>query len=400
MTNIQATGEKMTSERDVIVVGAGPAGATTAVYLAQQGYDVLLLDRHQFPRDKICGDAVPAGAIDTLTRLGMGDKIQQAVARGELYPLKSMLLVSPKGYELEAMFHKGPGGSDSYVAPRIYFDALIYQHAVEAGAEFRQAQVTAPLLENGRVVGVKVKENGRVQELRSKVVIGADGATSVITRTLRPKENQHVDGHRAVALRAYITGLEEFPHQVEFYLYNQILPGYAWIFPTRPGQANIGLGMRLDHFRAKKQSLEDMLDTFLAMPAIKKRLRPNWALRDVATWQLNFGSQKHLQHVYDGVILVGDAAGFINPLTGGGIHNAIISAKLAARTTHEALQRGDISRPGMQIYEQRVHEAMWGSMKRSYQLQRSLMRFPRLIDFLVKSMKENSSLAKMFLTKL
>lgn len=390
----------MANVRDVIVVGAGPAGSTTAVYLAQQGYDVLLLDRHQFPRDKTCGDAVPAGAIDTLAHLGLGDKIQKAVERGELYPLESMLLVSPNGYKMEALFHKSQTGSDSYVAPRIYFDALIREHAVESGAEFRQAQVVGPLLEYGRVVGVKVKDNGRIQELPSKVVIGADGVTSVITRSLRPKENQHVNGHRAVALRAYIHGLEEIPKQVEFYLYNQILPGYAWIFPIGQNRANIGLGMRLDHFRAKKQSLEEMLDIFLAMPAIKKRLQPGWELHDVATWQLNFGSQKHLQHVYDGAILVGDAAGFINPLTGGGIHNAIISAKLAARTVHEALQQDDVSRSNMQIYEQRVHEAMWSSMKRSYRIQRSLMRFPLLIDILIKRMKENSGLAKMFLTKL
>lgn len=390
----------MTSGHDVIVVGAGPAGSTAAIYLAKQGYDVLLLDRHQFPRDKACGDAVPAGAIDTLSHLGMGEKIQKAVDRGELYPLKSMLLVSPKGYELEAMFHQGPNGSDSYVAPRVYFDALVYQHAIDSGAEFRQVQVTAPLVENGRVVGVKAKENGRTQELHSKVVIGADGVTSVITRNLRPKENQHVDAHRAVALRAYIEGLEESPGQVEFYLYDQILPGYAWIFPTGPGRANIGLGMRLDHFRAKKQSLEAMLDTFLDMPAIKKRLQPGWKLHDMATWQLNFGSQKHLQYVFDGAILVGDAAGLINPLTGGGIHNAIISAKLAARTIHESLQRGDVSRSAMQIYEQRVHEAMWDGMRHSYQLQWSLMRFPFMIDFLIKVLKENSGLAKMFLTKL
>lgn len=390
----------MSSEWDVIVAGAGPAGATTAVYLAQQGYDVLLLDRHQFPRDKVCGDAVPAGAIDTLTRLGMGDKIQQAAARGELYPLEGMLLVSPQGHELTARFHHGADGGDSYVAPRIHFDALIQQHAIEAGAEFRQAQVTAPLLENGRVVGVTVKENGRIQELHSKIVIGADGVTSAITRTLRLKENRHVDGHRAVALRAYIEGLEELPRQVEFYLYNQILPGYAWIFPIGQHRANIGLGMRLDHFRARKQSLEEMLDTFLAMPAIKKRLQPGWRLRDIATWQLNFGSQKRLQHVYDGAILVGDAAGLINPLTGGGIHNAIISAKLAARTVHEALQKGAVSRTSMQIYEQRIHEAMWDSMQRSYRFQRTLMRFPPLIDFLVKRMKANSGLAQTFLTKL
>jgi flavin-dependent dehydrogenase len=70
-------------ERDVIIVGAGPAGATTATVLAQQGLDVLLLDRHDFPRDKACGDGIPAGAIDLMTRLGMGEKIKQAVQRGE-----------------------------------------------------------------------------------------------------------------------------------------------------------------------------------------------------------------------------------------------------------------------------------------------------------------------------
>ena len=390
----------MENDRDVIIAGAGPAGATAAIFLAQQGYDVLLLDRHQFPRDKTCGDAVPAGAIELLNHLGMADKIAGAVARGELYPLEGMLLVSPKGYTLEAPFNKGKEGSDSYVAPRIYFDALIQQHAVDSKAEFRQMQVMGPLMENGRVAGVRVKANGSSQDIRAKVVIGADGVTSTIARTLRPKTNQHVDEHRAVALRAYIEDIEEMPGMVEFYMYDEILPGYAWIFPTGTGQANIGLGMRLDKFRAKKQSLEALLDRFLAMPAIKKRLKHGGKLRDVATWQLNFGSQKNLQHVFDGAILTGDAAGFINPLTGGGIHNALVSAKLAARTAHEALQRGDTSRSAMQIYEQRCHEAMWDSMKRSYRFQTQFMRFPFMIDFLIKRMKASSGLAQTFLTKL
>ncbi len=125
------------------------------------------------------------------------------------------------------------------------------------------------------------------------------------------------DGHRAVALRAYIEDLELYPHEVEFYLYDKILPGYAWVFPAADNMANIGLGMRLDHFRRLKRNLKKMLQDFLEMPAIRERLKHGGVLRDVATWQLNFGSQRNLQHVYDGAVLVGDAAGFINPLTGG-----------------------------------------------------------------------------------
>ncbi|GJM42041.1 MAG: putative oxidoreductase [Ardenticatenaceae bacterium] len=388
------------TERDVIVVGAGPGGATTAAALAQKGYDVLLLDRHDFPRDKTCGDAVPAGAIELLWRLGMRDKISKSVERGELYPLEGMLLVSPRGHELHAKFQHGEEGSDSYVAPRIHFDALIQEHAIDSGAEFCKAQAKSPIIENGKIVGIRAQVNGSVKEMRSRLVIGADGVTSVITRHLRPKTKQHHDSHRAVALRAYIEDIEEIPKEVEFYLYKDILPGYAWIFPIGNNRANIGLGMRLDHFRKKKYSLEKMLEDFLAMPPIKKRLLNGGQLRDVATWQLNFGSQKDLQHVFDGAILVGDAAGFINPLTGGGIHNALISAELAAQVADEALQANDVSRSKMQIYEQLCHDKMWESMRNSYFMQRSFMRFPFLVDFLVRRMKENSQLAKTFLTKL
>lgn len=386
--------------RDVIVVGAGPAGATAATALAQKGYDVLLLDRHQFPRDKTCGDAVPADAIALLWRLGMREKLEKAVERGELYPLQGMLLVSPRGHELHAKFDHRQHGADSYVAPRLHFDALIQEHAIDSGAEFCQAQVKEPLVENGKIVGVRAQMNGRVKDLRAKLVIGADGVTSVITRHLRPKERQHMDGHRAVALRAYIDDIQEYPQEVEFYLYKDILPGYAWIFPIGDNKANIGLGMRLDHFRQKKYNLEKMLKDFLEMPGIKKRLLRGGQLRDVATWQLNFGSQKNLQHVFDGAILVGDAAGFINPLTGGGIHNGLISAELAAQVADEAFKAEDFSRSQMGIYEQLCHERMWESMRNSYWMQRMFMHFPILVDFLVKRMKENSSLAQTFLTKL
>lgn len=391
----------MGRERDVIVVGAGPAGATTATALAQRGRDVLLLDRHDFPRDKTCGDAVPAGAIEILYRLGMGEQIAAAVARGEFYPLTQMRLVSPKGEQLIAEFHRGKLGADSYIAPRLHFDALIQEGAVASGAEFRRVTVKEPLLdERGQVTGVRAQVNGHVEDLRARLVVGADGVTSNIMRALRSDDDQHVDGHRAVALRAYIEDLEAFPHEVEFYLYNEILPGYAWIFPLGENRANIGLGMRLDEFRKRKMSLKQLLQRFLDMPEIKKRLLNGGQLHDVATWQLNFGSQKNLRHAFDGALLVGDAAGLINPLTGGGIHNAMISAELAAETIDEALRQGDVSRQNLKIYEERCHEVMWSGMRRSYFVQRWLLRFPFLVDLIVSRLDSNNALAKTFLEKL
>ncbi len=391
---------KQTNEHDVIIAGAGPAGSMAAIILAQKGYDVLLLDRHTFPRDKICGDAVPAGTIERLWHYGLKEKVDQAVERGEFYRIDRLLLVSPRGYDIEADLIDGQEGAKSYVAPRVYFDALMQQAAVEAGAQFRQAQVKTPIQENGKVIGVQAQVDGAVRPFYAKLLVGADGVTSVIARNLRPKEEQHEDKHRAIAIRAYIDDIEEIPHEVEFYLYKEILPGYAWIFPTGRHTANIGLGMRLDHFRKHKLNLKIMLQEFLEMPVIKKRLLRGGQLHNVATWQLNFGSQAHMVYSFDGALLVGDAAGFINPITGGGIYNSTLSAELAAQVIDKALQSGDYSRQTLQEYDQLCHDAMWDNMKTSYRFQRAFMNFPWLVDILIRFGKQSDSLTQIFLSKL
>lgn len=380
-------------EREVVVVGAGPSGSATAAALAKLGHDVLLLDRADFPRDKTCGDGIPAGAIEVLFSLGMEDKIRQA----DFYPVNRILLSSPAGHVLEADLKPGVTGASSYVVPRMEFDALIQQHAIDCGAEFQQAQVKEPIVEAGKVTGVRAKVNGSVEEIHSKVVIGADGVTSVVARALR--RDKHEDGHRAIALRCYTEDLAVRPHQVEFYLYNDILPGYAWIFPYSESQTNLGLGMRLDQYRGAGKSLEDMLDVFLEMPLIKQRLARGGELKDMAVWQLNFGSRK-MQRVYDGALLVGDAAGLINPLTGGGIHNGLQSAMLAGQIVHDALARDDLSLATLQRYDVDLEEKMKSSMRRSYWIQRTLIRLPVTMDFLIRWGGSNSEVAKIFIDKL
>jgi geranylgeranyl reductase family protein len=360
--------------------------------LAQKGHDVLLLDRQKFPRDKICGDGVPVSAIKVLNQLGMADKIAQA----DFYRIDSLLIVSPRGYELESPLDLHDDGANSYVVPRLKFDYLLYQHALDSGAEFCQAQVIAPLLERGRVVGVRVRCQNTIQDIRARLVIAADGVTSVVARALRPDKQQ--DMHRAVAIRAYVDDFAIQAHQVEFYLYKSILPGYAWIFPTAEGQANIGLGIRLDRFRHMKGNLEKMLDQFLSLPDIKKRFKPTTRMYGVASWQLNFGSQP-IQRAYEGAMLVGDAANLINPLTGGGICNAIVSAQIAAAVAHEALQADDVSRERLKQYETLCDQELWPGMKRSFFMQQRLVPYPLLLEGLIRTLGTNSSFAQTFLNK-
>jgi menaquinone-9 beta-reductase len=394
---------EMAQEREVIVVGAGPAGATAATLLAQKGHDVLLLDRQSFPRDKICGDGVPAGVIKMMNRMGMGAKVLAAEKSGDFNPIKQVRLVSPRGFVMDAPLPDDPE-ANSYVAPRKVIDALLQEHAVACGTEFLAAQVQEPLLENGQVVGVRARlaVNGRflTQDLHARLVIGADGVTSAIARALRPRQTHHHPEHKAVALRAYIEDIEEIPHTAEFYFYEAIAPGYAWIFNLGGGRANIGLGMRLDQFRQTSRKLEDLLKEFLAMPEIRKRLKQGGQLRDMATWPLNFGSQEGLRFAFPGALLVGDAAGFINPITGGGIHNGMISAELAAKSAHEALTVGSFVLSQLQVYEQRCRRALWPGLHRSYKYQRLLQRFPSLIDLIIKQGREGSQFAQTFMAKL
>lgn len=380
-------------DREVIVVGAGPSGSAAAASLARRGHDVLLLDRADFPRDKACGDGIPSGAIEILYSLGMAEKVEAA----NFYPAHRLLLSSPDGHILEAPLKPSANGAHAYVVPRLQFDVLIQQHAVESGAEFCRAQVKEPIIEDGRVVGVRARMNGAVQDIRARMVIAADGVTSVVTRSLRP--DKHEDRHRAVALRAYIEDIDEKPNEVEFYLYKDILPGYAWIFPLGEGRANLGLGMRLDRFRDHQRSLEEMVGVFMEMPAIKQRLRRGGDLRDVAVWQLNFGSQD-MRRAYEGALLIGDAAGLINPLTGGGIHNGLMSAVMAADVIHEGLRVGDLSLPYLRTYERRMDDALRGGMRKSYLIQRTLLGFPTAVELLIRWGGSHSQVADVFISKL
>lgn len=378
----------------MVVVGAGPSGSALAAMLAQQGHDVLLLDRQKFPRDKTCGDAIPAAAIDLLYSIGLKERLQEA----NFYPIHKVLLSSPRGHAMVSDLQPSTMGTESIVAPRIQFDQIVHDFAVTSGAEARKGLVQAPLVSDGRVEGVVVKNGSSTSTIKSRLVVGADGSTSVVGRHLRPDDNH--PRHRAVALRAYVSGIELKPGTVEFYMYRGILPGYAWIFPISETEANVGLGMRLDRFQKSDLSLKDLLDRFFRIPEIAARLNGDYAAREVATWQLNFGSQKNVQRAFDGAMLIGDAASLINPLTGGGIHNSLLSAQLAARTAHEALIKGDTSLTTLTQYQNACLEQLWPGLKRSYFLQRALLYFPGWVDLLVKLGRSNSGFAQTFMTKL
>jgi geranylgeranyl reductase family protein len=336
---------------------------------------VLLVDREEFPREKTCGDGIPPGTIEILNGIGMEEKIR----REGFYAVRRLLLGSPWGRTWELDFSPRRGGGEFYMAPRSRFDELIRRHAIDAGATFRRARVMGPVVEDGRVCGVIVQGDGIQKRIRARLAIGADGATSVIARALRASRPDQRE--RGVALRAYLGNIDLKAQTVEFYFQRDLLPGYAWIFPVNNSRANVGVIMRADRYRERGQPLRERLERFLERPEIRERVHGDVVLENIATWQLPYAGTGG-RRSFDGALLVGDAGGFVDPLTGEGIHNAVLTGVIAAQTGSEALREGDLSAARLADHDRRCEASLGDLIRRSRRAQRFADRFPVGLEIL------------------
>ncbi len=366
----------VSSNYDVIVVGAGPAGSTAAMVLARAGRSVLLLDRAEFPRDKVCGDGIPPGTVGILNDLGMAD----ALGAAEFHSIDALRLVSARGRDWSLRFQPRREGAGFFIAPRDRFDDLLRRHAVASGAVFQRAHARAPIMEHGSVVGVRAVIDGDERDVRARAVIVADGAASAIARALNPTKPP--ESQRAVAIRGYLDGFEAMPHTVEFHFGARFAPGYAWVFPMGDASANVGVIVRTDRFKKRGIALETLLHEFVAGDELRKRGARKDALRDVATWQVPLAAPGATQIAFDGAVIIGDAARLVDALTGEGIHNAVVSGRLAGETVVRALEQGDLSRAALAGYETELQRELGSLIRRSYRWQKYVTAYPPVLEVL------------------
>lgn len=340
-----ADGERGPSAReaDVIVVGAGPAGSSTAYFLAQAGLDVLLLEKTAFPREKVCGDGLTPRAIKTLVAMGLSVDEEHGWLRN-----KGLRIIGG-GLRLELPWPDLAAYPDyGAVHRREDFDELLARNAERAGATLlERTSVTGPVTDErtGRIHGVTAKGPDGEQVFRAPLVVACDGNSSRLSLAagLRRREDRPL----GVAVRTYYTSPRHDDDYLESWLElwdkgpdgaDRLLPGYGWVFGMGDGTSNVGLGLLNTSTAFQNIDYRGLLKRWLtSMPeewgfVEDNRNKP---VRGAAL-PMGFNRQPHYTR---GLMLVGDSGGMVNPFNGEGIAYAMESAQLAADMIVQALSR-------------------------------------------------------------
>jgi menaquinone-9 beta-reductase len=347
-------------DADVIVVGAGPAGSATAYHLANAGHDVLLLEKTAFPREKVCGDGLTPRAVTALVSMGI-DTSEQA---GWLH--NKGLRIIGGGMRIEIPWPElASHPSYGLVRPRSDFDDLLARQAVKAGAVLREnTSVTGPVLDKaGRITGVTTKgENGAVT-YSAPLIVAADGNSSRLALAMGLQKRD--DRPMGVAVRTYYRSPRHDDDWLESWLElwdkDRLLPGYGWIFGVGDGTSNVGLGILNTSTAWGKVDYKDLLKRWL------DQTPEEWGFRDEnrtqpvhgAALPMGFNRQPHYAN---GMLLVGDSGGMVNPFNGEGIAYAMEAGEIAAQVMSQALARptSDARERALQAYPQTLKRTYGG----------------------------------------
>ncbi|MEZ5013796.1 MAG: NAD(P)/FAD-dependent oxidoreductase [Chitinophagales bacterium] len=387
---------------DVLILGAGPAGCSAALFLAKEGIPCVIIDKAKFPRDKVCGDALSGKVVEILSRYD-----RNFIETLSKDPIQlncwGVTFVAPNLEELSIPFRNKPKTptekreiAPGFIVKRMDFDNLLFEEVKKYD-------------DNIILEGMSVKDLVRTQEgftcttddgifeIETRLVIDGSGAHSRFAKQyggIAVEKEHHCAG-----LRVYyegVTGMKE-GNYIELHFLKDFLPGYFWIFPLPNGHANVGVGMRSDYVSKKridlKKELQHIIDKY---PQLQERFKHAKPVDEVRGYGLPLGSRKR-KISGDNYILTGDAASLIDPFTGEGIGNAVLSGYLAAIEATKAIQANDFSAKQLAGYDEAIYRRLWDELKLSFRMQQ-LVRYPWLFNFVVRKANRNKVLRETIMT--
>ena len=351
----------MKSKYDVLVIGGGPAGALAAKTAAEKGLSACLVEKRPAIGAPVrCAEGI---GKEALTEFIKPDPCWVSAE------MDGAVVVAPDGFEM-TLESSMSGGKVGYILDRKVFDRELVWQAAEAGVDvYVKTRASAPLMSDGRIKGAQLESCGNVQKVSAEVVIAADGVESKfgkwcgIDTTVPVREIMS-------SVQYVMTDIDINPRATIFYLGNEVAPeGYLWVFPKGKRAANVGIGIS-GRKSGKGHRAKDYLDKFV------KQKFPHGKTIECIVGGVSVCRPLDCT-VADGLILAGDAARVVDPLTGGGIYNAMYTGKLAAEVAADCIAKGDTSKKALMVYDKTWRASKMGKgIERNYLIKEYLIKQP------------------------
>jgi len=349
----------MRSKYDVLVIGGGPAGALAAKTAAEKGLSVCLIEK----RPAI---GAPVRCAEGIGKEALAEFIDPD-PRWISAEMSGAGIVAPDGFEM-TLASSMAGGKVGYILDRKVFDRELVWRAADAGADvYVKTRASAPIIHDGRLKGAQLECCGNVSKVMADVIIAADGVESKfgkwygIDTTVPIREIMS-------SVQYVMTDIDINPHATIFYLGNEVAPeGYLWVFPKGKRAANVGIGIS-GRKSGKGHRAKDYLDRFV------KQKFPHGKTIECIVGGVSVCRPLECTAA-DNLMFVGDAARVVDPLTGGGIYNAMFTGKLAAEVAADCIAKGDLSKKALMTYDREWRTSKMGrSIERNYHIKEYMIK--------------------------
>jgi menaquinone-9 beta-reductase len=370
---------------DVLIAGAGPGGASTSIFLTKEKIPHIIIDKAVFPRDKVCGDALSGKTVGMLKRMlpgwqqyFLGDKSKAILSNG-------IQFIAPNNNVLDVPFltkETSDSNPTGFVSKRIDFDNTLAGLIDKEYANFLPGTAIENIEEQQDGLLVTVKQKGISKTIFTKMIVGAEGRGSIVAKKMA--KHTMDAAHFSAGIRGYYQNVSGMHPQnyIELHFLKELQPGYLWIFPLPNGAANVGLGMLSKTIAAKKINLKELMQQAIAAnPQLKLRFANAVLEGSIDGWGLPLGSKKR-NLSGNRFLLTGDAGSLIDPFTGEGIGNAMVSGLVASRIIKKAVGENNFSAALLKQYDTDLYKKLWTELKLSHYLQK-LSSKPRLFNFVV-----------------
>ena len=351
-----------------------------ALELARKGIDVLLTDRSQFPREKICGDGLLEDSLRILESVGLSSAVKE-----KAHPIRSILFVAPNGTECELE-------GNFLTLPRKELDALLLEKACKGGAQFLGGiTISEPLVQNGICAGAQgVDKEGHEINIAARLVLLATGANARILQVFGVLQNRN---HSAIGVRGYFRLTETIDESSMVVVYDKrLLPGYGWMFPLGQGIFNVGCGIFLEGRKRMPRFGQNLTGFYKHIQPLARYLQMAEQIAPIRAAAMRTGFQG-AQACAPGLLVLGEALGLTFPFIGEGVSSAMESGRVAASVALEALEKNDFTGRILGRYEGTLRRRL-NRRQQGYQAAQRLFRFKSFANLLIGKAARNPDVRK------